>query len=229
MRLLSVIVSHNRLELTRRAVESYLQTATVPHVLIVVDNASTDGTVEWLRRTAHDEPRRFFYVARGSNGHAGAALNEGAALGLGDPVSLDPTFTLEDATHLHFSDNDVEFLPGWCDEIDRRFAGDYALGQLGLLEEKYERGCMNVGNNCVIPRRVWDEGVRWPEQPWHGEIEMSSQIRRVGWSVERVDRPVLIHHGWDWDAYPDYYAHVAAEKNLDPEWVRSHFDRMRAL
>lgn len=230
MKLLTVIVAHDRLELTQRAVASYLATVTVPHILIVIDSGSTDGTYDWLRKTAINGPRRFVWMRFDGNLYPGKACNEGWAIGLGEQmIGYDPEFTLEDATHLHSSDNDVEYLPGWCDEIADRFANDYALGQLGLLEEKYEQGCANVGNNCVIPRRLWDAGLRWPEQPWHGEIEMSARIQGDGWSVERVRREVLIHHGWDWDAYPDYYAAVAREKGLDPEWVHGHFDRMRSL
>ena len=51
----TVMVTYNRLELTKQAIASYLETATGPWSLIVVDNASTDGTVNGCTR---DDRRR---------------------------------------------------------------------------------------------------------------------------------------------------------------------------
>ena len=48
LKLHTVFVTYNRLELTKRAIESYMETVTVPHQFIPIDNASTDGTREWL-------------------------------------------------------------------------------------------------------------------------------------------------------------------------------------
>ena len=259
MKLVSCIVAHNRVELTRRCVESYLATVTVPHVLIVVDNGSTDGTLAWLDETAREEPRRFFWFSFGGNLYPGRACNDGWEAGLGDPIGYDPDFTLEDATHLHRSDNDVEFLPGWCDSVaraletacpdcagdgcewcgDTGFVFDPNIGQLGLLEEKYERGAQNVGGNCIIRRELWDAGLRYREQPWHdlpGDVNkptedcyLSLDILARGYRVERVRREVIVHHGWDWDAYPDYYEQSARVRGMDPVWLRQHFEHMKAL
>lgn len=43
-----VIVTYNRLEKTKRCIESVLNNTTYPHFITVVDNGSTDGTVEYL-------------------------------------------------------------------------------------------------------------------------------------------------------------------------------------
>jgi GT2 family glycosyltransferase len=43
-----VIVTHNQLDYTRLCVESIERCTPEPHELIVVDNTSTDGTVEWV-------------------------------------------------------------------------------------------------------------------------------------------------------------------------------------
>ena len=49
----TVFITYNRLELTKQAIESYLETVTVPYTYMVVDNASEDGTKEWLNTWDH--------------------------------------------------------------------------------------------------------------------------------------------------------------------------------
>ena len=46
-----VIVTHNQLEFTRQCLDSINRLTDEPYELIVVDNGSTDGTVEYLRPT----------------------------------------------------------------------------------------------------------------------------------------------------------------------------------
>lgn len=49
-------ITWNRLALTRRFIESVLRHAHLPHRLLIIDNASTDGTVPWLRDLAAQYP-----------------------------------------------------------------------------------------------------------------------------------------------------------------------------
>lgn len=236
MNLLSCIVAHNRLELTKRCVESYLATVTVPHVLVVVDNASSDETAAWLApNEAHRCPHlgeQVFALINDENLYPGAACN------LGWLVGLNLWHALPDANVLHRSDNDVEYLPGWCKELERCFVEMGNVGQVGLLEHRYEEGCSNVGGNSAILRKLWDAGARWDEVPWGGrpgapalneDALMSAEIRRRGYRVARVGRETIVHHGWDWDAYPDYYAQTCIDRGYDPADIRAHFDRMRTL
>jgi len=53
----AVVVTYNRLEKLRRCVRSVLDQTSSPAMAIVVDNASTDGTKDWLIRSAHEDPR----------------------------------------------------------------------------------------------------------------------------------------------------------------------------
>ncbi|AJT41351.1 glycosyltransferase [Psychromicrobium lacuslunae] len=48
-RVVAVLVSFNREELLRRAVESICRAVRLPDALVIVDNASTDGSVDYLR------------------------------------------------------------------------------------------------------------------------------------------------------------------------------------
>jgi glycosyltransferase involved in cell wall biosynthesis len=228
MELLSVIVSHDRRELTQVAVASYQATVTVPHVLIVVDNGSTDDTAEYLdaalERDAVDH-----VVLLGENRYPGAAVNYIWA------EALEALYPAGFFTHLHRSDNDVLYLPGWCGEVRRTFDRHGGVGQVGLMLEKYEQGATNVGGNCVVPLGVWQAGVRWREESWPElagaateDTYYSHDVQQAGYRVARVERECIRHLGWDFDAYPEYYRRTAAERELHEHQLRRIFLDMQA-
>ena len=200
MKLHTVFITHNRLELTKITIESYLETVTVPYGFIVIDNASTDGTREWL-----DE--NFVGILLDENHYPGYATNIGWEC------------LAEDTTHLHRSDNDFRFLPGWCEEAQRMFDANPRLGQLGLRtdkEERYEPG--NTGGNCVIRRELWDAGLRYDERPW-GEYD-------VGCSEDTDFSPAVRAMGWEWDRVErKCIQNLASGSWSDPYYVESYGKR----
>jgi len=189
VRLHTVFITHNRLELTKRALDSYLETVTVPFHLVIADNASTDGTEDWLMKEWDNNSSTIALLGR--NRYPGFACNHGWEL-------ADST-----VTHLHRADNDFAFLPGWCEEVERMFEGVERLGQLGLRTDEEEQYILiNTGGNCVIPRELWDLGLRWDERPWPqlrdevgpGWTEdslMSKAVKKRGWKWDRVERPCI--------------------------------------
>ena len=220
MKLLTVVVSCDRLDLTKITVRSYNETVSVPHTLIVADNASTDGTREWLDYALERDwiDGAVFFD---ENYYPGAACNHVWENGLE---------LFADVTHLHRSDNDVLYLPGWAEEVQRMFErGD--VGQVGLMLEKYEAGASNVGGNCVVARDVFGrDGVRWREGKWTGgdteDTYYSHDVRAAGWRVARVETPCIRHLGWMFDEYPDYYRRTAEERQLDEATLRRIFSEM---
>ena len=187
MKLHTVFITHNRLELTKRAIESYLETVTVPYVFLVIDNASTDGTREWLGQQWPAIPS--FLLTE--NRYPGYAAN----LGWNSPA--------EDITHLHRADNDHTFLPGWCEAVEYEFQPE-KVGLVGLRtseEELHARS--NTGGNCVIRRDLWDQGLRWDERTWPelrdqmgaGITEdslMAPSVVKMGYTWTRVRRPCIV-------------------------------------
>lgn len=205
MKLHTVVITYKRLDLTRRAIESYMATVTAPWSLVVIDNASDDGTREWLRDSGLQ------YVLLDENRYPGAACNVGWAL------------APDDATLLHRADNDFAFLPGWCDEVAERF-GQRRLGQLGLRTDEEEQRCAtNVGGNCVIRRELWDAGLRYDERPWpeyppgfSEDSFMSPAVRAMGWRWGRVRRPcVLSLASGDWR--DPYYRESYGARRIVPD------------
>lgn len=89
-----LILTHNNLELTKKCIESVLN-QDVPVDLLVIDNGSTDGTVEWLRT------QDFMFLLR----HRNAGVSSGWNMGL--------TFFFHDgAKNVLVLNNDV-FIPPW--------------------------------------------------------------------------------------------------------------------
>lgn len=186
MKLHSCVISYNRLDLTEQALESYFETVTVPYTIVVVDNASTDGTQRWLRRWVKKGPNRKI-ILWPENKYPGFACNRGWEA------------APRDAEFLHRLDNDFRLLPGWCEEARDRFADNQKLGQLGLrtdAEEHYAK--TNVGGNFIIRRELWDDGLRFDERPW-GEYSpgiaectpFSIEVKHRGYQWGRSRKPVI--------------------------------------
>lgn len=172
-----VLVTHNRLNLTKRTIETLW--ATLPEyarlILFVYDNASTDGTKEWLLEQ-HQNGRIAQVLLDSENRYPGYAYNRAWGLLLAHGVE-----------YLMATDNDIVFLDGWLDEGLKVMRAMPEMGLVGLLNNlqdtppdlretkitKYERNGVEV--NCAFPnvagtflmRNVcYQGGGRWPEGDW---------------------------------------------------------------
>ncbi len=206
MKIHSVLISYQRLELTKQAIGSYLATVTVPHSLVVVDNGSSQPVTDWIL----DNSERFHYILLGQNRYPGYACNRG--------FEQAP----DDATVLHRADNDFVFLPGWCEEIRRHFESDPQLGQIGLRtgDEELHNG-HNVGGNCAFRRQLWQDGLRYDETPWP-QIEtvgftedsfMGPQVQKMGWRWGRVELPCIQPTSYE-SADDPYYQQTWADRGI---------------
>ena len=201
MKLHTVVISYNRLELTKQAIESYLETVSVPYTLMVVDNASTDGTQEWLLNAPG-----FNVILLNENRYPGFATNHGFHHA---PAT---------ATHLHRADNDFKFLPGWCEHVAEIFANT-KVGQVGLRtgpEENFAQ--WNVGGNMIVRRDLWDQGLRYDERPWpeyspgySEDCYLSPAVEAMGFKWKRVLHPCI--------------EPLASGSWTDPYYIRSYGDR----
>jgi glycosyltransferase involved in cell wall biosynthesis len=204
----SVLISYNRLELTKRALQSYLDTCTLPYTLDVVDNGSGEETVEWLDANRGDT---YNLVLLHENKYPGYACNVG--------FSMAP----EKATHLHRMDNDFIFIRGWCWHVQERFRRRPQLGQLGLRTNAEElHVASNVGGNMMLRRQLWDAGLRYDETPWPlyppGWTEdsfLSPEVRKMGWEWDRVSRPCIVPISHE-DPDDPYYKATWNDRGIHP-------------
>ncbi len=114
-----VIVTYNQLEYTRLCLESITQCSGYPNYeLILVDNASSDGTVETLTRFRDEHPG-VTLIANSSNLGFAAANNLGARAAQGD--------------FLVFLNNDTLVTPGWLQGLLTCLQRDPSTGMVGPM------------------------------------------------------------------------------------------------
>ena len=216
----TTLLSWNRVALLERTLSSYVQTVSVPHELVIVDNGSTDGARDVIRGFLQQHPQ---YDAIFLDENIG-----GCAINLGLERSRGPL--------LHISENDIEYRPGWDRAILASFETFPELGQLSLFgpvptdEEAWEvKPCtmrhrrgqiiyfteINVGTSSVIARAVWDRNVRVHNLPtkdgtflFPDDGRLSSEVRASGlwvaWAHKYLVRN-LGHRGDEIKANPEYY------------------------
>jgi len=168
------MVSYERLEATQRSIASYLETVSVPHTLVVVDNGSSKRVKNWLQ-----EEYDYGLLLLSENKYPGFACNRGWEM------------APPDAGFLHRADNDFIYREGWCEHVLERFTEESSLGQLGLRTDEEEGWApANIGGNCVIRRELWDKGLRWDERPWN-ELD-------CGYSEDSYFSPAVVEMGYTW-------------------------------
>jgi GT2 family glycosyltransferase/Tfp pilus assembly protein PilF len=128
-----VILTHNNLADTRACLASIRQHTPQPHEIIVVDNGSTDGTVEALRRVPG-----LRLIANATNIGFAAGCNQGLAVARGDFVVL--------------LNNDTLVTPGWLAAMLRAMAERPTLGLVGPRS-----------NNVAGVQRVPEAAEGYPE------------------------------------------------------------------
>ncbi len=93
-----VLITHNRLDMTSACIESLLSTTT-DFELILVDNGSTDGTVDWVKKTIP-----FAKVTKNDKN-------------LGVPIARNQGIRQTTTEHIVIMDNDVVLKTGWLEEL----------------------------------------------------------------------------------------------------------------
>ncbi len=183
----TVILNWNRLHLLKVTVESYLATLSVPYELIIVDNSSSDGSKVFIQEICKRDSRHKAIFLTENLG--GEAINLGIRLAQG--------------SYLHISENDIEYLPGWDEELLSKFEVFPELGQLsffapdpeGAQGEIWERHAAtsvtrgrhtiylttgNIGTTCLCRRELRDRGLRWRTYPFQlepgGRIKMPDDV-----------------------------------------------------
>ena len=169
MKLLICLITYNRLAYTQKTLDNLKRTIDVPYELIVIDNASDDGTGKWLAENVNN-----FFINE-ENRYPGAACKQDWQMGLQ---------ILPDATHLMRCDNDMDFVENWGSKAEEYFVALPMLGQLGLDDtalNTYNEDTRylttlngktvnawpgNIGGPCIIRREVYDKGARYDETPW---------------------------------------------------------------
>jgi GT2 family glycosyltransferase len=141
-----VLVVHNQVALTRACVES-LKHFSAPFELCVVDNASSDGTGEYLDDLERTRPVRY----RRNNENVGLirALNQGAELAAGDLLCF-----------LH---NDTEMRdPRWLERLSGAVQSSTRIGLAGLYGVRRLRRDGRYVGRTIVHCLAGHENLREP-------------------------------------------------------------------
>lgn len=225
MSILTCVVTHDRLPYTKRTIASLRSAA---DYLVVVDNASTDGTREWLVDGCDAD----LVILNARNLYPGAATN----IGWHEGLKKFPAATL-----LQRSDNDIEYASCWHNDVQVAFKTHARLGLYGVLNlaedfpdgqpvaPHYENGFMvnrywpRLGGNVVLRRSLWDDGLRWTPGPWKpgGQDEdgdMSARVEAAGFYHANAIAPIASNVAFGRYAdFPAYYDKTAAVRGLVAE------------
>ncbi|HVQ55081.1 MAG TPA: polysaccharide pyruvyl transferase family protein, partial [Thermoanaerobaculia bacterium] len=141
-RLSVVVVTWNGLELNRLCLESLLARTEWPNLeILVVDNASTDGTLELLAQMERRDPR-IRVIRNSENRGFAAASNAGLAAASGD--------------YLVLLNNDTVVTRGWATALVRQLAADPKLGLAGPVTNAIANAAkIDVGYASVADLPAW--------------------------------------------------------------------------
>jgi hypothetical protein len=215
----TIILNWNRVELLRECVASYFATVGDDYELMVVDNASTDGSRNYLRDLEATHGVRVFYLDENIGGEG---LNLAVPHTRGELI--------------HFSENDQIFLPGWRENVETAFAAFPDLGQYSLFSDtptddeawepkrgqlRFSRGKIiyqtpdNVGISAILRADLLRErgiqvanivGVKL-KLPDDGRL--SRDVRLAGYNCAYSDRYYVRnvgHEPGEFERIPEYYA-----------------------
>lgn len=185
-----MMVTYNRLKLTQRMMESFLKTTDSDYRLIVIDNGSTDGTVDWLKQLNPAGGHCQGYHTYFNDKNMGISIGRNQGLLIADKYN-DPW--------LCTVDNDIEFHKGWltdCLDVVRanhkfaiglNFEGtQYPLQSVnGKLVQWKREG--NLGTACSLFNRKLHEAIGFfiTEFGLYGEedADFFFRARQAGWNL----------------------------------------------
>lgn len=203
-----MFVTYNRLDLTKRMLDSLVKNTNSPYRLIIVDNASTDGTAEWLIKLK----RSYLNYLSDSTHCQGLDIHindKNLGIGPGRNKGLEIAAQYKDPW-LSTLDNDVELNPGWLKECIEIMEVNPRLA-LGLNMENVAyplvtRGgktfqvkpAGNLGTACTVFHRDLHDRIGFfnTEYGLYGEedADFFFRARLVGWDLGYL-KDMGVHFG----------------------------------
>lgn len=225
MVLSTILLNWNRDYLLRQTVESYLATAGPGFELFIVDNASTDGSRDYLQSLTSCESLRLILL---DENRGGEALNLAIPLTRGDLV--------------HLAENDQVFLQGWREYVEAAFERFPDLGQLSLFADtptdseawapkpshlRFAKGTIvyeahgNVGTSSVVRAELFRSGglrianIGEGQCKFPNDAQLSEDVKAAGYWCGWADRYYVRNVGHEVAEFAlnrTYYAQNYASK-----------------
>ncbi len=236
----AIVPTYNRRELVQQAVEAIgRQHTDQPYEIIVVDNASTDGTVEALAATASDLEVPVTIVRMHRPSGPAVARNVGVLLARGRYVA--------------FTDSDCLPTPDWLPQCLRRFSEGFDVVQgrttappnqpqpffSHFIETLDADGSFSTSNVAYLRDRVVAVGGFDPSCAYWEDVDLGWRVVRAGarhcFAPEaRVYHQVLRQSTFEWLRHATNFGNWPAKAARYPEYrrhlvMRLWVDEMHAL
>lgn len=215
---LTLLLSWGRPHLLEKTIHSYFRTIRVSHRLIAIDNGSDETTRKLLQRLSRDYGFQTVFLKKNSGGQ-----------------SFNAFLGRDSQDFVHFSENDVEYLPGWDEALLEKMATFRRIGQLSpyapyvdlengeIAIEKPARKVTrrgktiylakhNVGTTSIVRNDLFRNGLRWQNVGggrfrYPADGLFSQSIKRLGWQVAWNDRHTVKNLG-----------HLVSEMQSHPDY-----------
>lgn len=196
-----VMLTYNALKYTKGAIEAILENTPKNYELIIVDNASKDGTQKWLKEIANiDQGVPLKLVLNKENKGVAGGRNQGMAEATGDFIT--------------FLDNDTEVGRDWQKIILEEF-NDPSVGVVGKggqlvpflkpiqfvdpVKESGRSVCDVVPGFCFTFRRdlIGIAGCMFEDFPngkfWHEDLDFCLRVQIAGYKILSNDNIPIKH------------------------------------
>ncbi|MDP8238193.1 MAG: glycosyltransferase, partial [Candidatus Hatepunaea meridiana] len=208
-----IILTYNALKYTKKCIKSIQEHTTYPYEIILVDNSSTDGTIDFLHKLVRQNDHYKLIKNAENRGFAGGN-NQGVTAANGKYVML--------------LNNDVLVSDGWLESLVNSIEKDEKIGMVGPITNsisgrqmvtnvpykddngfyKFAQNVRELNKNKLTPRRrlagfavllkksVYEEVDGLDETFGVGNFEdddLCLKIRQKGYALI-VDESVFIHH-----------------------------------
>ena len=138
-----MMVTYNRLELTKKTIGCIFRNTLYPFNLCVIDNGSDDGTVEWLEKELLEMTMfesnncNNVYIKKNSK-NRGIAIGRNQGLALADKINDNWLVTI---------DNDVWLPRGWLTESIEILLANRQFGAIGVNMEDRSYPIVEINGN----------------------------------------------------------------------------------
>lgn len=198
-----VIVTKNQVDYTRQCIESILAHTQQPFRLILVDNASTDGTRRYYEELKSKLP---------PSGAISVILNE---TNVGYLLGVNQGLKMATASYVLLCNNDIVFYPNAVAEmvriaeLDPRFGlvnpnsnefgfGGYDLKKVESLSGSYRERC-HISGFCALLKREVVERIGFYDEAYSPgyfeEMDYSERAKRAGFLCVVAGGAYVYHYG----------------------------------
>ena len=203
-----IILTLNKVDLTKSCIESIRRHTSEPYELIIVDNGSTDDTVEYLQ---NQKDIRAIYNKK--NAGFAKGCNQGAAIATGDALLFlnNDTVVTENWLKNMLNVLNADELIGMVGPISNSCSGRQQIhvsySDLSGLDDFAHEHCHRhagiaydsrrlVGFCLLIKKKVWDEVGPFDEQFGIGNFEDDDLCLRVleAGYMSKIAMDSFVHH-----------------------------------